>query len=327
MRVLVTGGAGFIGSHLVDALLREGLEVTVLDNFDAFYARELKEANTRQHSHYSNYRFIEGDIRNVTEDPARVRQPYDAIVHLAAKAGVRPSIDDPLTYQDVNVRGTQTLLEMARQLKIPRFVFASSSSVYGVNPRVPWNEDDAVLLPISPYASTKVSGELLGHVYSHLYGIQFIALRFFTVYGPRQRPDLAIHKFARLLSEGKPIPVFGDGGTRRDYTFIDDIVSGIRQALFYEGSRYEVINLGNNQTVTLIEMIRELEHALGVEARLNWLPAQAGDVPQTWANVEKARTLLGYEPTTAFSDGISRFTEWFTRSANDAASMRNGRSK
>lgn len=327
MRVLVTGGAGFIGSHLVDALLREGIDVTVLDNFDAFYERGLKESNIKAHSDHANYRFVEGDIRHLADVPARVHQSYDAIVHLAAKAGVRPSIDDPLTYQDVNVRGTQNLLEMARQLEIPRFVFASSSSVYGVNPRVPWSEDDAVLQPISPYASTKVSGELLGHVYSHLYGIQFIALRFFTVYGPRQRPDLAIHKFARLLSEGRPIPVFGDGSTRRDYTFIDDIVSGIRGALSYEGSRYEVINLGNNQTVTLIEMVRALEQALGVEAHLNWLPAQAGDVPQTWANVEKACALLGYQPTTAFSDGVARFTEWFKRSANDAALMRNGRSK
>jgi UDP-glucuronate 4-epimerase len=325
MRVLVTGGAGFIGSHLVDALLSDGLDVTVLDNFDSFYERGLKEANIQAHRDHSNYRFIEADIRNIAELSARLDRPCDAIVHLAARAGVRPSIDDPLTYQDVNVRGTQHLLELARQLKVPRFVFASSSSVYGVNPRVPWSEDDAVLQPISPYASTKVSGELLGHVYSHLYGIQFIALRFFTVYGPRQRPDLAIHKFARLLSEGKPIPVFGDGSTRRDYTFIDDIVSGIRGALVYEGSRYEVINLGNNQTVTLIEMVRALEHALGIEARLNWLAAQAGDVPQTWANIDKARVLLGYEPTTAFSEGIRSFTEWFSRTRSAAPSLREGR--
>jgi UDP-glucuronate 4-epimerase len=326
-RVLVTGGAGFIGSHLVDALLRDGFDVTVLDNFDLFYERGLKEANIRGHRDQPRFRLVEDDIRNATELAARLRQPYDAIVHLAAKAGVRPSIDDPLTYQDVNVRGTQNLLEVARQLEIPRFVFASSSSVYGVNPRVPWREDDAVLQPISPYASTKVSGELLGHVYAHLYGLQFIALRFFTVYGPRQRPDLAIHKFARLLSEGRPIPVFGDGSTRRDYTFIDDIVTGIRGALAYDGSRYEVINLGNNQTVTLIEMVRELERALDIEARISWLPAQAGDVPQTWASVDKARSLLSYEPRTPFTDGVKRFTEWFRRCSNADTSLGEGGAK
>ena len=326
-RVLLTGGAGFIGSHLVDALLRDGLEVTILDNFDAFYERRVKEANIRSHRDHPNCRVIEEDIRNDTGFAARLQPPYDAIVHLAAKAGVRPSIDDPLGYQDVNVRGTQNLLELARRLDIRRFVFASSSSVYGVNPRVPWSEDDAVLQPISPYASTKVSGELLGHVYSHLYGIQFIALRFFTVYGPRQRPDLAIHKFARLLSEGKAIPLFGDGTTRRDYTFIEDIVSGIRSALAYEGSRYEVINLGNNQTVTLLEMVRALEHAFNLEARISWLPAQAGDVPQTWASVDKAHALLSYEPRTTFRDGVNRFAEWFRGSADTNTSLRVGRAK
>jgi UDP-glucuronate 4-epimerase len=195
---------------------------------------------------------------------------------------------------------------------VPQFVFASSSSVYGVNPNVPWREADHVLLPISPYASTKVSGELLGHVYSHLYGLRFVALRFFTVYGPRQRPDLAIHKFARQMLAGQPIPVFGDGSTRRDYTFIDDIVSGIRGAIDYTGSRFEVVNLGNNQTVALTEMIGVIEQALGVEAKVDRQPEQPGDVPQTWADVGKARELLGYEPATAFADGVRRFTAWLT---------------
>ena len=210
--------------------------------------------------------------------------PFDAIVHLAAMAGVRPSIERPLTYQDVNVRGTQNLLEIAARLKVPHFVFASSSSVYGVNPRVPWSEDDFVLQPISPYASTKVSGELLGHVYSHLYGIRFLALRFFTVYGPRQRPDLAIHKFTRLIDGGRPIPVFGDGSTRRDYTYVDDIVAGVRAAIRYDRSQYEVINLGNNATVTLLEMIRAHRRRDG-EARDDRLAAgtarrRASDVGQ-----------------------------------------------
>jgi UDP-glucuronate 4-epimerase len=188
-------------------------------------------------------------------------------------------------------------------------VFASSSSVYGVNPRVPWSEDDHVLQPISPYASTKVSGELLGHVYSHLYGIRFVALRLFTVYGPRQRPDLAIHKFTKLMKAGRPIPVFGDGSTRRDYTYVDDIVEGIRSALKYTASSYEVINLGNNKTVSLREMIEALEQALGVPANLEWLPEQPGDVPRTWANVDKARRLLGYEPRTLFAAGVGRFVK------------------
>jgi UDP-glucuronate 4-epimerase len=320
MHVLVTGGAGFIGSHLVDSLLADGIEVTVLDNFDSFYDRELKERNIRAHRSHQNWRLVEGDVRELTQLEGQLGDGYAAIVHLAAKAGVRPSIADPLTYQDVNVRGTQNLLEFARSRRVSRFVFASSSSVYGVNPRVPWSEEDFVLQPISPYASTKVSGELLGHVYSHLYDIRFVALRFFTVYGPRQRPDLAIHKFARLISDRKAIPVFGDGGTRRDYTYIDDIVAGVRSALAYDASPYEVINLGNNQTVTLIEMIRGLEDALGMHATIEWQREQPGDVPQTWASVAKARSLLGYEPRTTFGEGVRRFADWFSSTRQARAS-------
>src|SRR5688572_14163295 len=310
MRVLVTGGAGFIGSHLVDSMLADAIDVTVLDNFDSFYDRESKERNIQAHRDHPNWRLVEGDIRELTPLEGQLGDGLDAIVHLAAKAGVRPSIADPLTYQDVNVRGTQNLLEFARSRRVSRFVFASSSSVYGVNPRVPWSEEDFVLQPISPYASTKVSGELLGHVYSHLYGITFIALRFFTVYGPRQRPDLAIHKFARLMLADKPIPVFGDGSTSRDYTYVDDVVRGVRAAMEYSASPYEVINLGNTRTVSLREMIAGLERALGVTARIERHPEQPGDVPQTWANVDKARTLLGFNPTTAYSDGVTRFAAW-----------------
>ena len=250
--------------------------------------------------------------RSCSEPPAGTA-PYDVIVHLAARAGVRPSIEDPVGYQDVNVTGTQLLLELARRTGTRQFVFASSSSVYGVNPRVPWREEDHVLQPISPYASTKVSGELLGHVYSHLYGMRFIALRFFTVYGPRQRPDLAIHKFAKLMRAGRTIPVFGDGSTSRDYTFIEDVISGVRAAMDYTGSQYEVINLGNTHTVTLSEMIAGLERALGVSARIERHPEQPGDVPQTWANVDKARALLGYNPSTPYSEGVTRFAAWLTR--------------
>jgi UDP-glucuronate 4-epimerase len=256
---LVTGGAGFIGSHLVDRLLAEGWQVTVADNFDPFYPRQIKERNIGPQRQLATYRLVEVDIRDLSGLRQVFDVPYDAIVHLAAKAGVRPSIADPISYQEVNVRGTQNMLELAREMGVKQFVFASSSSVYGVNPNVPWREDDHVLQPISPYASTKVSGELLGHVYSHLYGIRFVGLRFFTVYGPRQRPDLAIHKFAKLMLAGKPIPVFGDGSSRRDYSYVDDIVTGIRAGMEYDRTPFEIVNLGNDRTVSLTEMIGGLE--------------------------------------------------------------------
>jgi UDP-glucuronate 4-epimerase len=307
--LLVTGGAGFIGSHVVDSLLRDGFRVTAVDNFDTFYERSLKEQNVAAHRSNPAWDLVEIDITDAGA-LERLTGSFDAVVHLAAKAGVRPSIDDPLRYQEVNVRGTHHLLEFARRRRIPHFVFASSSSVYGVNPRVPWSEEDSVLMPISPYASTKVSGELLGHVYSHLFGIRFVALRFFTVYGPRQRPDLAIHKFARLMREGRPVPVFGDGSTRRDYTYIDDVVAGVRASIDYDRSAYEVINLGNNQTVSMKQMIGGLEAALGVAARVERFAEQAGDVPQTWARIDKARRLLGYEPRTTYEEGVARFVEW-----------------
>jgi UDP-glucuronate 4-epimerase len=312
---LVTGGAGFIGSHLVDSLLADGWQVTVLDNFDPFYPSGVKEENVKRHLVNPRYTLIRGDLRDAASIQRLESNDFDVIAHLAAKAGVRPSIEDPVGYQDVNVSGTQHLLELARRLGVRQFVFASSSSVYGINPRVPWREDDYVLQPISPYASTKVSGELLGHVYSHLYGIRFIALRFFTVYGPRQRPDLAIHKFARMMLAGKPIPVFGDGSTSRDYTYVDDIVRGVRAAMTYTGTPYEVINLGNTQTVTLAEMIAGLERVLGITAVIERLPEQPGDVPRTWAKVAKARRLLGWEPRTRYDQGVAKFAEWLATSA------------
>jgi UDP-glucuronate 4-epimerase len=307
---LVTGGAGFIGSHLVDSLLADGWHVTVFDNFDPFYDPALKEANVAPLRANPSFTLVRGDVRDTRAIEALGSSRYDVIVHLAARVAVRPSITDPVGYQDVNVTGTQLLLELARRTGTRQFVFASSSSVYGVNPRVPWSEEDHVLQPISPYASTKVGGELLGHVYSHLYGMRFVALRFFTVYGPRQRPDLAVHKFAKLMLAGQPIPVFGDGRTRRDYTFVDDVVRGVRAAIDYTATPYEVINLGNTTTVTLAEMIAGLEQVLGVTAKIDRHPEQAGDVPQTWANIDKARALLGYNPGTRYQDGARRFVEW-----------------
>jgi len=309
-RVLVTGGAGFIGSHLVDSLLADGLHVTTLDNFDGFYARAVKERNIEAHRRHPDWQLVEGDLRTLADVRDQLTGDYRAIVHLAAKAGVRPSLENPRAYQEVNVTGTQNLLEFARERRVPQFVFASSSSVYGVNPRVPWREADHVLQPISPYASTKVSGELIGHVYSHLYDMRFIALRLFTVYGPRQRPDLAISRFAHLMRAGKSIPVFGDGSTRRDYTYVEDVVAGLRRAIEYDRTPYEVINLGNNRTITLTEMIGGLEVALGITARIERLPEQPGDVPQTWADLEKARALLGYQPRTSYQDGVRCFVEW-----------------
>ncbi len=311
---LVTGGAGFIGSHLVDSLLAEGWQVTVVDNCDPFYEEAVKLGNIASHQAAPHYQLYRIDIRDMAALCKTLTAEYEVIVHLAARAGVRPSIMDPLTYQEVNVQGTQNLLEFAKEKGIKQFVFASSSSVYGVNPHVPWREDDHVLMPISPYAATKVAGELLGHVYSHLYQMRFIALRFFTVYGPRQRPDLAIHKFAKLILKGEEIPVFGDGSTRRDYTFIADIIQGIRGAMAYRATNYEVVNLGNNQTVTLNEMITTLEEKLKLPARIKRLPEQSGDVPQTYADVSKAENLFGYKPTTNFDGGVAAFVEWLKKS-------------
>ncbi|MBT7854765.1 MAG: NAD-dependent epimerase/dehydratase family protein [Opitutae bacterium] len=309
MHILVTGGAGFIGSQLVDRLLYEGNRVTIIDNLDPFYEPGMKHRNLADANHHAGFRWLERDICDA-DCVADVDGPVDIIVHIAAKAGVRPSIENPGGYYETNVKGTLHLLEFARKKGVEQFVFASSSSVYGVNTKVPWSETDEGLLPISPYASTKLAGEGLGHVYSKLYGIRFLALRFFTVYGPRQRPDLAIHKFALKILAGEPIPFFGDGSTRRDYTFVRDIVAGIRAAMDYRDTDFEVLNLGNNHTVSLIEMVQSLESALGAKAILNQQPNQPGDVPQTWADVSKAAKLLGYSPSTSFEEGIHEFTTW-----------------
>ncbi len=307
MNILLTGCAGFIGSLTTERLLKLGHRVIGVDNFDPFYSRAIKNENLAGVDS-EQFQLIEADLAEAATYKQIVfmceGQPFDAVIHLAAKAGVRPSIEDPLGYQRANVIATQNLLEFAKEQSIKQFVFASSSSVYGVNPDVPWKEDDAVLKPISPYASTKVSCELMGHVYSELYGIRFLGLRFFTVYGPRQRPDLAINKFVRLISQGKPIPVFGDGSTRRDYTYIDDIVDGIIGALHYELSDYELFNLGNDQTVTLSEMIETIETVLGKKAIIDRQPEQPGDVPQTWADISKSTKAFQYKPQKPFFEGI-----------------------
>lgn len=311
-KILVTGGAGFIGSTLVEKLLNENnWEVYCLDCFDTFYDPHIKRKNISSSLLNKNFRLLEGDIRDNAFLEKVFVTKFDAVVHIAARAGVRPSIENPLLYEDVNVKGTINLLEKAKEHNIKQFVFASSSSVYGVNPRTPWSEDDYVLNPISPYAATKVSCELIGHTYAHLYNIRFIALRFFTVFGPRQRPDLAIHKFFKLIDNGKPIPFFGDGSTSRDYTFVQDIVQGIRNAIDYDKSLFEVVNLGNSRTVTLLELISAIEASVGKKAILDKLPNQPGDVPITFANVSKAKKLLDYSPSTSLNEGLEEFKSWY----------------
>src|SRR3977135_289601 len=274
--ILITGGAGFIGSHLVDRLLGEGgWRITVVDDFNDFYDPAIKRENVRERLVNPNFTLVEADIRNQTAlAQAFGEANFDCIVHLAARAGVRPSLKEPRLYVETNINGTLNLLELARTHGVKQFVFGSSSSVYGLNAKVPFSEDDPIFNPISPYAATKAAGELLCHSYAHLYDMRIVCLRFFTVYGARQRPDLAIHKFARLISEGRPIPVFGDGTTRRDYTFIDEILAGVRVPIDHTNSAYEVINLGESRTVELRELISLLEKELGVTAKIDRQPLQ-----------------------------------------------------
>jgi UDP-glucuronate 4-epimerase len=307
--ILVTGGAGFIGSNLINTLLLTGkYKITCIDNFDDFYPVAQKEWNIKDFHQNPNFALIHGDIRNPQD--LNKAENVDTIIHLAAKAGVRPSIQNPGLYLDVNINGTRVLLDYARENGIKQFLFASSSSVYGVNENVPWIEEDP-LLPISPYASSKVAGEMLGHVYSHLYGIRFIALRFFTVYGPGQRPDLAIHKFFKAISDGLPIPVYGDGTTSRDYTFVDDTVKGIVAALDYSRTDFEIINLGNHRTITLGSLIEAIEDACGKKAIIDRHNEQPGDVSQTYAEISKAQEYLGYDPSTSLEEGLDVFYDWF----------------
>ena len=311
--VLVTGGAGFIGSHLVGRLLGEGgWRVSVVDDFNDFYDPALKRRNVEPYAGRDDFRLHEADIRDgAALERVFAGAGFDCVVHLAARAGVRPSLAEPVLYAGTNIGGTVNLLEAARAHGVRQFVFGSSSSVYGENEKVPFAEDDPVTRPISPYAATKAAGELLCHTYSHLFGLRSVCLRFFTVYGARQRPDLAVHKFARLIAAGEPVPVFGDGTTRRDYTYVDDIIAGVRAAMDYEASPYEVINLGESRTVSLSELIALLERELGRRALIDRQPPQPGDVPQTFADISKARRLLGYDPRTPVEEGVRRFVEWF----------------
>jgi UDP-glucuronate 4-epimerase len=313
MRILVTGGAGFIGSHLVEKLLTARHAVAILDDFNDFYDPGIKRQNIAAVAkdiaiHHLDLR-DSGAVRNLFH-----REKFEAIAHLAARAGVRPSIQNPQLYYDTNVDGTLHLLDAARVTGVERFIFASSSSVYGNSKTVPFSEDRQLIQTLSPYGATKIAGEFLCSTYSHLYGIRVVALRYFTVYGPRQRPDLAIHQFTRKIHAGKPIDQFGDGTTRRDYTYIDDIIAGVRAAINYDQSKYEVINLGESRTVELHELISLLEKALDRHAEIDRQPLQPGDVSQTFADISKARRLLGYNPQTQIEKGIERFVEWFRES-------------
>ena len=316
MKILLTGAAGFIGSHFAETLLEEGHRVISIDNLNPFYDPTIKEQNLREiKKRFSSDQFtdLRGDIRDTDfiNDVFKTHHPEE-VVHLAAMAGVRPSIADPVTYQEVNIRGTMNLLEAMKKYEVSRMVFASSSSVYGNNPKVPFAEDDFVDHPISPYAATKKAGELICYTYHHLYQFTIVALRFFTVYGPRQRPEMAIHKFTRLIDEGKPVPMFGDGTTKRDYTYIDDIIDGMIRVRKID-SGFHLYNLGESRTTALIDLIRMIEAALGKKANIQRLPLQPGDVNITYADISRARKELGYDPHTTMEEGIERFVEWYNR--------------
>jgi len=320
MNILVTGGAGFIGSHLCERLLALGHDLTIVDNFNEFYnpadkLRNVREVAATARRMGRKLHLCEGDIRDIPflEKVFRDAAP-EAVIHLAAMAGVRPSIEHPRLYAEVNLDGTLNLLEASRAAGVRRFLFASSSSVYGNNPKVPFAESDPVDNPISPYAATKKGGELLCHTWHHLYGISIACLRFFTVYGPRQRPDLAIHKFARILGSGQTLPIYGDGTTSRDYTYIDDIVDGVVRALEWTAGsppKYDIFNLGESRPVELWRLVEVLEQALGVTAKREQLPMQAGDVERTCADLTKSSAVLGYRPSTEIEAGVARFVSWF----------------
>jgi len=321
--ILVTGGAGFIGSHLTEALLKSQQKVIVLDNFNDFYDPEIKRGNIKAITTKmaelgipeDHFQIVEGDIRNTEQmDKLFASFSIQLVVHLAAMAGVRPSISVPLLYNDVNINGTLNLLELCRKYGVKKFVFASSSSVYGNNKKVPFSETDFVDHPVSPYAATKRAGELLCHTYHHLYGMDIACLRFFTVYGPGQRPDLAIHKFTKLIINDEEVPFYGDGTTERDYTYIEDIIDGVVKAIQWVQAGqglYEIFNLGESRTVNLKEMVTTLEKEIGKKAKLKVLPMQPGDVQRTYADITKAQKILGYQPTTAFEDGIKQFIQWY----------------
>ena len=311
--ILVTGGAGFIGSNLCERLLREGYTVICLDNFDSFYDPNIKIKNIEEveKTFPNQFELVTGDIRNDEHLKETFKKKrIDSVVHLAARAGVRPSINNPLLYQDVNIRGTIVLLEACKEFGIKDFIFASSSSVYGENQRVPFSEDDLDIQPISPYGATKRAGELLCYSYHHLYGMNIACLRIFTAYGPRQRPEMAIHKFARLIDQGEKIPIYGDGSSRRDYTYIDDLIEGILTVMHHHRG-FELYNLGESQTTSLNELIHLIEETFGKKANVEMLEPQPGDVSITYADISKAERKLGYHPNIKIEEGIKRFVEWY----------------
>jgi UDP-glucuronate 4-epimerase len=314
-RILLTGGAGFIGSHVAEALIRRGARLSIVDNLDNFYAPSRKRLNLQAIRDAGSYEFFEVDIRDM-DALRKVAERFEpeVVIHLAARAGVRPSIEQPALYESVNVAGTVNILEVAREFKVQRVIFGSSSSVYGITNKVPFCEDDLNTRPISPYAATKLGAELMCYTYAHLYGLTTLCLRFFTVYGPRQRPDLAIHKFTALIESGKPIPVYGDGSMGRDYTYVDDIVDGVTASLEYAPEAklpFEVFNLGNSHPVRLSELVAKLEEATGKKALQERLPDQPGDVPITWANIDKAKRLLSYSPKVSMEQGLRNFVAWY----------------
>lgn len=318
-RVLLTGGAGFIGSHVAEALLRRGSRLAVVDELNDFYSPQRKQENLAEVRRSGSFEFVQQDICNRGLRSLFESFTPDAVVHLAARAGVRPSLDDPALYERVNIAGTLNLLDLCREFRVPKFVFGSSSSVYGVAECVPFAESNTELRPISPYAATKLSGEMFCFTYAYLYGLTAVCLRFFTVYGPRQRPDLAIHKFTELLETGRPLPIFGDGLSGRDYTYVEDIVAGVLASIDYMpapgpgNSRFEIFNLGNSHPVRLGELVELLENATGRKAVRQRLPEQPGDVPITWADISKAKRLLGYNPQTPIAKGLEQFVSWYRR--------------
>lgn len=311
-KIAVTGGAGFIGSNLIRELLSDGnYQIHCIDNFDDFYNPAIKRNNIRLFSNHPLFILHEGDIRDKDFLSKVFENPIDTIVHLAARAGVRPSISNPELYAEVNITGTINLLEQAKNKEIKQFVFASSSSVYGNNPNTPWSETENISQPISPYAATKAACEMMGYAYSQLYGIRFLALRLFTVFGPGQRPDLAIHKFFKSIDKGEEVPFFGDGSTSRDYTYVLDIVSGIRAAMHFTHSNFEVFNLGNNASIQLMDLLNMIEEVLGKKAVLKRSGIPQGDLMHTCANIDKAKKLLNYHPQTDMKKGLQAFREWY----------------
>jgi len=311
MRILLTGGAGFIGSHLADRLIGRGDEVVVFDDLNDYYDPAVKRANLAGLDGAAGFTFVEGDIRekNLLNDVFAARK-FDVVVHLAARAGVRPSVQNPGLYEEVNCGGTLNLLNFSVRKNVARFVFASSSSVYGDSATPPFREDEKIDRPISPYGASKAAGELFCHACHHLHGLPVNVLRFFTAYGPRQRPDMAIHKFTRLIDEGRPIPFFGDGTSERDYTYCDDIIDGVLAAID-RALGFEIINLGESRTTSLAKLVSIIEEKLGKRAVLEKMPSQPGDVKRTYADITKARKLLDYNPSTTVETGIERFVEWF----------------